>query len=278
MRQFTIAVITALVVSGQAFANTPNPEYAAMRHEADAAGERVTRPARCPTRSSAIELMDITRMGEQNATLSPSRVGSTKYTLMQDLPWYGKRDLKREIAELDAEGAQGRARGTWAEIAARSKTAHAQLYYVERNEQLAREILDLMVRWKRSPRCATPGAGHAAGRHPRPGRTDRHAQRPDHAGERSNMLRARINMLLARPPMAPLADPDRAAPDPGAGQARLRDAGRPRARPQPAALCRGARIKSGRKEPRTDLQEPLPGFHARRDRRSSTRARSRNGS
>ena len=67
-------------------------------------------------------------MVEQNATLNPSRVVSTQYTVTQELPWYGKRDLKREIAEMEAEGARGRARGSWAEIAAQLKTAHAQLY------------------------------------------------------------------------------------------------------------------------------------------------------
>ena len=58
-------------------------------------------------------------MGEQNATLLPARVGSTRYLVMQDLPWLGKRELKQEIAELEARGAEGRASGSWAELAAR---------------------------------------------------------------------------------------------------------------------------------------------------------------
>jgi len=107
------------------YARANNPEYASMRFEADAAGERVTPAGALPDPKLKIELMDITRMGEQNATLSPSRVGSTQYTLSQEIPWYGKRDLKREIADLDADGARGRARGAWSDIAARLKTAHA---------------------------------------------------------------------------------------------------------------------------------------------------------
>jgi len=128
------------------YAKGNNPEYAAMRYEADAAGERITPAGALPDPKFRTELRDITRFGEQNATLSPSRVGSTKYLLSQDLPWFGKRDLKREIAELDAEGAQGRVRGTWVDLEARIKSAHARLYYVYRNEQLAREILALMQR------------------------------------------------------------------------------------------------------------------------------------
>jgi outer membrane protein TolC len=117
-----------------------------MRLEADAAAERITPAGALPDPRFRIELMDITKMGEQSATLLPNQVGSTKYTVLQELPWYGKRDLKRGIAEMQAEAAQGQARGAWAEIAAQLKTAHAQLYLLNRNEQLTREILDLMVR------------------------------------------------------------------------------------------------------------------------------------
>jgi outer membrane protein TolC len=128
------------------FARSRNPEYASMRYEAEAAAERVTPAGALPDPKFRTELRDITRMGEQNPTLAPARVGSTRYLLMQDVPWLGKRDLKREIAELDARGADGRASGTWAELAARIKTAYSQLQYVHRNEQLTREILDLMTR------------------------------------------------------------------------------------------------------------------------------------
>ena len=92
------AVIGSTVDSLLEFAKTRNPEYAAMQAEADASGQRITSAGALPDPKFRIELRDITRMGEQNATLSPSRVGSTKYLLMQDLPWFGKRDLKREIA------------------------------------------------------------------------------------------------------------------------------------------------------------------------------------
>ena len=47
-----------------------------------------------------MELRDITKFGDQNPTLSPGRVGSTRYLFSQDMPWFGKRELKREGAEL----------------------------------------------------------------------------------------------------------------------------------------------------------------------------------
>ena len=107
------------------YARSTNPDYASMRYEADAAIERVVPAGALPDPRFRMELQDITKFGEQNATLNPSRVGSTKYTVLQEIPWYGKRDLKREIAELEAEGAQGRVRGTWTEITAKLKIAHA---------------------------------------------------------------------------------------------------------------------------------------------------------
>jgi cobalt-zinc-cadmium efflux system outer membrane protein len=128
------------------FAKDRNPEYAAMQAEADAAAERVTPAGALPDPKFRMELRDITKSGDQNPTLSPSRVGSTRYLLSQDIPWFGKRDLKREVAELEGESARGRALGTWSDIAARIKTTYAQWYYVHRNERLTREILDLMRR------------------------------------------------------------------------------------------------------------------------------------
>ena len=99
-----------------------------MRYEAQAAQERIEPAGALMDPKVQIEWRDITKMGEQGATLSPSRVGSTKYLLMQDLPWYGKRDLKREIAELDAAGAEGRARGNWAEAARLLKLDRGNLH------------------------------------------------------------------------------------------------------------------------------------------------------
>ncbi len=37
--------------------------------------------------------------------LSPARVGRTRYQLMQDVPWQGKRGLRRAIAEAGVEQA-----------------------------------------------------------------------------------------------------------------------------------------------------------------------------
>jgi len=243
------------------FARGSNPEYAAMRHEADAAGERITPAGALPDPRLRTEWMDITRQGEQNPSLLPRRAGSTKYTLMQDLPWYGKRDLKRQIAESEAEGAQGRARGSWAELAARIKSAHAELYYVDRNERLAREILDLMGRLEKIAR-ARYASGLAA-------QQDVIRAQVEQTGMESELIRlenehhhlyTRINALLARSPGAALADPQRLRPLPAPAKldyAALEERVRER---NPQLFVEDARIKSAEKSRDLAYRNRYPDF------------------
>ena len=190
------------------YAKTRNPEYAVMQAEAEASGERVTPAGALPDPKFRIELRDITRFGEQNATLSPSRVGSTRYLLMQDIPWFGKRDLKREIAELEADGAKGRALGTWADVAGRIKVNFAQLYYVHRNEQLTREILDLMTRLEKVAQVRYSG-GLAAQQDVIRAQVEQTNMRNELIALETEQhhLHARLNALLARPNNAPLQVP-----------------------------------------------------------------------
>ncbi len=190
------------------WARERNPEYATMRLEAEAAGERIVPAGALPDPKLRTELMDITKGGAQNATLSPSRVGNTRYTLMQDVPWFGKRDLKREIAALEAEAAKGRSLGTWTELAARIKTAYAQLYYVFGNERLTREILDLMARLEGVAQVRYAG-GLAAQQdvvRAQVEQTDLRNELIALENERRGLL-ARMNALLSRPATAALAEP-----------------------------------------------------------------------
>ena len=243
------------------YARSNNPEYATMRHEADAAAERVTPAGALPDPKFRIELMDITKMGEQNATLAPNRVGSTKYTITQELPWYGKRDLKREIAELDAEGAQGRSRGAWSEINARLKAAHAQLYLLHRNEQLTREILDLMVRLEKVAQVRYAG-GLAMQQDAIRAQVEQTAMRNDliMLENEGNMLRARVNMLLARPANALLAKPEALRPIPAPAKldyVALEERVRSR---NPRLFAEDAAIKSAEKKRDLAYKERYPDF------------------
>ena len=197
------------------FAKGRNPDYAALQAEADAAAERVTPAGALPDPRFRVELRDITKFGEQNPSLAPSRVGSTKYLLSQELPWFGKRDLKREVAELEAASARSRSSGTWSEIAARIKTNYAQLYYVHHSELLTREVLDLMRRLERLAQLR-----YSSGLSPL---QDVIRSQVEQTRLRSELLaleteqhhlHSRLNALLGRPAAAPLEAPEGLRPLP----------------------------------------------------------------
>ena len=201
------------------FAKHQNPEYAAMRAEEQAYSARIVSAGALPDPEFQIELRDLTRMGEQNPTLLPSRVGSTRYLLMQELPWFGKRELMREAAEFEAAGAKGQSLGTWAELASKIKVAHAQLYYVHGSEELAQEIFDLMTRLEKIAQIRYAG-GLAAQQDVIRAQVEQSNMRNELImleRERLN-LHSMLNAWLARPADAPLATPTQLRPLPTAAK------------------------------------------------------------
>jgi outer membrane protein TolC len=244
-----------------AFARASNPEYAAMRHEADAANERILPAGALPDPRLRVELRDITMGGQQNPTLAPNRVGSTRYQLMQDMPWFGKRDLKRDIAALEAEGAQGRAAGTWSELSARIKTGYAQSYYLYQSERLTNEILDLMARLEKIAQVRYAG-GLAAQQdviRAQVERTNLNNELIALENER-RMNRSRLNMLLARPANAPLAAPQQLRPLPapaGLDQAALEDRVRGR---NPQLFTEDAKLRAAEKNRDLIYKNRYPDF------------------
>ncbi|TSA11021.1 MAG: TolC family protein [Comamonadaceae bacterium] len=186
-----------------------NPDYASMRYEAQAASERVTPAGALPDPKFRTELMDITKMGEQNPTLLPGNVGSTRYTLMQDLPWFGKRDLKRDIAQSEADGSQGKVEASWTELKAKIKTAQAQRYYLRGSEKLTQEILDLMQRLEKISQARYAG-GLAAQQDVIRAQVEQTNMKNELVALTSEIRQAnaRLNTLLARSANAPLAAPE----------------------------------------------------------------------
>ncbi len=188
-----------------------NPEYAAMRFEADAAAQRVYPAGAFSDPLFRMELQNITNAGsDAQPSLLPNKVGSTKYTLLQPLPFWGKRDLKRDVAAADAEQALGRVATTWAELAANVKAAYARYYLVVHNEQLTREILDLLARLERIALVR-----YESGLVPQQDviraqveRTTMQGELLVQEGERAG-VQAMLNSLLARKATAPLAPPER---------------------------------------------------------------------
>jgi outer membrane protein, heavy metal efflux system len=191
------------------YAREHNPEFAASRYEADAAQQRVQRASAFPDPVLRTELMDITNDGTNKGTsLLPSQVGATKYTLMQSVPWFGKRDLQRELAEAQAAQTDGRVTAAWADLSSNIKSVYAQYYYLSGSEQLTRETLELMSSLEQVAQTRYAN-GLAA-------QQEVIRAQVEQTGLRSELLalenerhhaQGRLNTLLSRPAMAALAEP-----------------------------------------------------------------------
>ncbi len=238
-----------------------NPDYASMRYEAQAAAERVTPAGALPDPKFRTEWMDITKMGEQNPTILPSNVGSTRYTFMQDLPWFGKRGLKRDIAQLEADGSQSKATVSWSELMAKVKTTQAQRYYLHGSEKLTREILDLMTQLEKIAQVRYRN-GLAAQQDVIRAQVEQTSMQHDLVALQSERKQAdaRMNALLARPAAAALAAAEklRALPQPGQLDAATLEQ-RVRSR-NPQLFTEEARIRAAEKNRDLTYKNRYPDF------------------
>jgi len=114
------------------YARQRHPELRALRHEADAARERIVPAGALPDPMFQVELRDVTNeMSGGSFNLLPARVGSTRYQLRQSLPAWGRREARRAVAQAGAEEAGLRADAAWAELAMRIKTTYARYQQVD---------------------------------------------------------------------------------------------------------------------------------------------------
>ena len=191
------------------YAREHNPEFAASRYEADAAQQRVQSASALPDPVLRTELMDITNQGTDKGTsLLPSQVGGTKYTLMQSVPWFGKRDLQRGVAEAQVAQSDSQVTATWADLSSKIKSVYAQYYYLSGSGRLTRETLDLMASLEQ---VAQTRYANGLGAQQEVIRAQ-----IEQTGLRSELLalenelhhsQARLNSLLSRPAMTALAQP-----------------------------------------------------------------------
>jgi outer membrane protein TolC len=179
-----------------------------MQREAEAAAARVAPAGNLPDPSFSMELRDITRDGTISPTLSPSNVGSTKYTVRQMFPWPGKRDLARAAAEASAEQSNQAARATWNELAMRIKVAHARRYELAQRREIVGEIDALLASLESVTRSRYAG-GLASQADAVRALSERTMLRGEliSLAVQTRTVDAQVNALLARPPDAPLAAP-----------------------------------------------------------------------
>ncbi len=198
-----------------AIAREGSPDLRMVRLEAEAARERIGPAGALPDPFLRVELENITRNGTQGATLSPANVGDTKYLLAQPLPFWGKRDLKRDIAAAEAEQAGGRAADTWAEVAGRIKGLYAQYWLTHRAVQLTRENIALSRQLEQIAQVRYAG-GLAAQQDAIRAQVERSTLDNELVGMETDYRQqaAFINAMLARNANAPLAEPSALRPLP----------------------------------------------------------------
>jgi len=232
-----------------AYARGQSPELRAMRQEADAAAQRVGPAGALPDPVLRVELMNINNYGtDASPNLLPWKVGETKYTLMQSLPLWGKRDVKRDAAAADARQAEARTDASWAELAARIKAAYAEYYRAAGNERLAGEVLGLMSRLELVAQSRYAG-GLVGQQDAIRAQLEQTAMRAELIAldSEKRQIRARLNALLARDGTAPLAEPRVLRPVPALATADAASlAERARAR-NPQIVAELARVTAAQK-------------------------------
>ncbi len=235
MKKLIVLMLLGCISSGSAQATEPlgadlqgllsyardhNPELAAMRHEADAAAQRIQPAGALPDPVLRTELMDFTNRGSNRAaSLLPNQVGATRYLIMQSIPWYGRRDLQREAAEAQVAQANGQVASTWTELSYRIKSVYAQYYYFAGSEKLMQESLDLMTSLEQIAQTRyANGLGV---------QQDVIRAQVEQTDLRTELLKlenmqhhmhGRLNTLLSRPTMAALAQPAHLRPMPSESQ------------------------------------------------------------
>ncbi|HET7526310.1 MAG TPA: TolC family protein [Burkholderiaceae bacterium] len=246
-----------------AFARARNPEVAAMRHEADAAVQRVQPAGALPDPVLRVELENINNYGnDAPPSLLPSKVGDTKYTFMQQIPLWGKRDLRRDVASADAQRASALTNAAWNELAAKLKAGYAQYYLAAGNERITLEVVDLLARLEQLAQ-ARYASGLVAQQDAIRAQLEKTAVQGELIALDSDkrQARVRLNALLAREVTAPLAEPQalRALPvvsvlDAGALAQRARST-------NPALAAEEARLRSAQSSRDLVLKNRYPDIN-----------------
>ena len=192
-----------------AYAREHNPELSANRYEATAALQRSDAADALPDPVLRTEFMDITKRGTTGPNLLPGQSGGgTRYLLMQSMPWFGKRDLQREVASAQVAQADGRVAATWSELAGRIKTTYVMHYYANASERLALETMSLLDSLESIAQTRYAN-GLGTQQDVIRVQVEKTMLRSELIAlqEEGHHAYARLNALLSRPANAPLADP-----------------------------------------------------------------------
>ncbi len=191
------------------YAREHNPQLAASRYEAEAAAQRIQPAGALPDPVLRTELMDITNQGTSKpVSILPSGVGNTRYLLMQAVPWYGRRDLQREVARAQALQADGQTAATWAELSGKIKATYAMYYFQSGSEKLAHETLAQMTQLEQIAQTRYAN-GIATQQEVIRAQIEKSGLQSDlvELENEKHHTSGRLNALLSRPATAELAEP-----------------------------------------------------------------------
>jgi outer membrane protein TolC len=181
-------------------------ELNAARLESSAAEQRAEATGVLPDPSVRIEWQDINQT--QGVTLNPSQVAAVKYSVLQPIPGWGKRDALKQTAIANAGWMKAQQQVTRAELRAQMRLAFAQYYRTFHALQLNEELKTF----------AASASKLAQSRYERGqgGQQEWVRAQLDEAALRSEgfalqseyrKTQVRLNALLNRPSAAPLAEP-----------------------------------------------------------------------
>jgi outer membrane protein, heavy metal efflux system len=187
------------------YADSHSPELAARTFERDAATARVEAAGRLEDPMAELELRDVP---SDSLSLSPSRAGSTRYLISQALPFWGKRELARDLARQQSLSASQIREGAVLDVRARIAELYARRWLVSQAVAKLNELDQTLLAVE-----ALTRARYSSGVAPQQDaikaaveRVELTRRRLDVASELSTTTAA-LNALLGRPVEAELAAP-----------------------------------------------------------------------
>lgn len=200
-----------------AYAREHNPELIQRSLEAEAAHAGVPATSALPDPNLQVELMDFSNAAAGGpTTLVPGEVGTTKYEIVQPLPFYGKRGLRGKVAASGAVRSDAVRDATRLDLDTRIKTAYARYYQAAGEARILSETKSLYDALAQVV-FTRYGVGLVPQQDAIQAQSEITATRVEliEAERQRRDAVAALNALLAREPDAPLAEPE-ALPRPAA--------------------------------------------------------------
>jgi outer membrane protein TolC len=230
-----------------------NPSIPAAEAATRAARERVRQSGALADPQAAVMVAPLS-LGGGDAPLGYELRAS------QELPFPGKRELRRIVAEHEADAAEQQLAQTRLDLAAMASTLSAEYHLVAQHEDVIAEHVALLEAFQR---VAT--ARYAAGLAPQQAPLQAEVELAEMLREQASLrarrrvVTAQINALLHRPVDAPLPPPARAAAPAAPPEASGEPAGAALAA-RPEALAQQSRIEGRRASLDLARREVYPDF------------------